>query len=140
MFYFDEAWGVYEIDTGAVGHFDWCFFRRMKMEREMNKRRFFAKRQDSIGVAQGKDSLQTGDQTFAGTFEKREVRFIVHRLFLDSVGDFVEAPEVASTYSDNGSAKEKVARTKISLEKKLTIIKAIESVAFLRYGAKKKTI
>ncbi|UYV69422.1 hypothetical protein LAZ67_6003536 [Cordylochernes scorpioides] len=26
-----------------------------------------------------------------------EVRFIVHRLFLDSVGDFVEAPEVAST-------------------------------------------
>ncbi|UYV65777.1 DPYS [Cordylochernes scorpioides] len=26
-----------------------------------------------------------------------EVRFIVHRLFFDSVGDFVEAPEVAST-------------------------------------------
>ncbi|UYV63357.1 DDX11 [Cordylochernes scorpioides] len=32
--------------TGAVGHFDWCFSRRMKMERDMNKRRFFAKRQD----------------------------------------------------------------------------------------------
>ncbi|UYV77718.1 PGBD5 [Cordylochernes scorpioides] len=37
------------------------------------------------------------------------------------------APESGKAVQNNGSAKEKVARTKISLEKKLTIIKAIES-------------
>ncbi|UYV74701.1 BCKDHA [Cordylochernes scorpioides] len=34
MFYFDEAWGVYEIDTGAVGHFDWFLSANENGERD----------------------------------------------------------------------------------------------------------